>query len=412
MSTLSGYFKGVGIKRLVKGELPFNREKGRLSTQHEFNGSRLVPLMGKDRLENIPAMFIFFKEDVETTVIERNTVTWYDAREKQNHRSPEYRLYYSASNTTVPLANEDDLLIVGKSLNNTLVIIIAENATTVESQLLWLFGFHEVNDKFQVRDLTDEKQQLGFAGKYILSSLGIELPEKELDFADILQKKFGDVFPTTSAFSEFARATIADTSVIEEPDEALISFMQREEDLFRILEKKIVEKKLREGFGSNGNDVDDFISFSLSVQNRRKSRAGFAFENHLAFIFTENHLRFAKGKKTERNNKPDLLFPGIKEYHEPSFNVELLTMLGVKTSAKDRWRQVLSEADRISEKHLITLEPRISPNQTEEMRAKLVQLVVPEEIKSSYTPAQQSSIMDLKSFIELVQDRQSRASIA
>ena len=36
----------------------------------------------------------------------------------------------------------------------------------------------------------------------------------------------------------------------------------------------------------------------------------------------------------------------------------------VKSTCKDRWRQVLSEADRIPNKHLFTLEAAISENQT------------------------------------------------
>ena len=43
-------------------------------------------------------------------------------------------------------------------------------------------------------------------------------------------------------------------------------------------------------------------------------------------------------------------------------------MLAAKTSCKDRWRQVLAEADRIRTKHLLTLEPAISKIQTAEMR--------------------------------------------
>ena len=44
----------------------------------------------------------------------------------------------------------------------------------------------------------------------------------------------------------------------------------------------MVAERLKQGFVSeDGVDVDDFIRFSLSVQNRRKSRAGHAFENHV-----------------------------------------------------------------------------------------------------------------------------------
>jgi hypothetical protein len=64
-------------------------------------------------------------------------------------------------------------------------------------------------------------------------------------------------------------------SPIEEPDKTLIAWLEREEMLFKTLEKHIVskKKKLEQGF-ENRIDVDDFISF----------RAGFAFENHLESI--------------------------------------------------------------------------------------------------------------------------------
>jgi len=187
----------------------------------------------------------------------------------------------------------------------------------------------------------------------------------------------------------------------------IVKWLEREEALFRKLETVIVKERLQKGFGKDGTDVDEFISFSLSVQNRRKSRAGHSFENHLAVIFEKFKIRCSKGALTERNNKPDFLFPGEKYYHDKTFNFELLTMLGVKTTAKDRWRQILSEADRIPDKHLITLEPAISKNQTDEMKAKNLHLIIPKPILSSFLPHQQSEIITLSNFIELVAKNQS-----
>jgi hypothetical protein len=83
-------------------------------------------------------------------------------------------------------------------------------------------------------------------------------------------------------------------------------------------------------------------------------------------------------------------------------------MLGVKTTAKDRWRQVLSEADRIRIKHLITLEPAISENQTEEMAAQNLQLVLPQPIMVTYSKDQQRNLQTLSEFIDIVLDRQKR----
>lgn len=84
-------------------------------------------------------------------------------------------------------------------------------------------------------------------------------------------------------------------------------------------------------------DVDSFIKFSLSVQNRRKSRVGHALEHHLAWILASCEIQYARGAETENRAKPDFLFPGKDEYHNPLFPEDRLSMLGVKSTCKDRW---------------------------------------------------------------------------
>lgn len=77
-------------------------------------------------------------------------------------------------------------------------------------------------------------------------------------------------------------------------------------------------------------------------------------------------------------------------------------MLAAKTTCKDRWRQILAEAKRIPKKHLFTLETAISKNQTDEMIAHQVQLVVPTSVKLTFTPSQQNQVIGLKEFIGLL----------
>jgi hypothetical protein len=81
-------------------------------------------------------------------------------------------------------------------------------------------------------------------------------------------------------------------------------------------------------------------------------------------------------------------------------------MLGSKQTCKDRWRQVLTEAKRVHEKHLFTLEPSISKNQTDEMQTHRLQLVIPKQLHSTFTSAQQSWLMDMDAFLRLVKLRQ------
>lgn len=70
-----------------------------------------------------------------------------------------------------------------------------------------------------------------------------------------------------------------------------------------------------------------------------------------------------------------------------------------KTTCKDRWRQILAEAQRIPEKHLFTLETAISSNQLREMHAHKVHLVTTPSISATYT----QSVMNLREFIQMIQ---------
>ncbi len=74
-------------------------------------------------------------------------------------------------------------------------------------------------------------------------------------------------------------------------------------------------------------------------------------------------------------------------------------MLAVKTTARDRWRQILTEANRIGTKHLLTLQEGVSVNQFNEMQSENVQLVVPASLHQKYPPTVRSSLQTLESFL-------------
>lgn len=405
MADLSKYFTGVAVKRL--SEVEIRAEKSR---QHEFNGSlSFRKIFGTER-QVFQTRFIYLSDDEERIIEDQGTLTWYDSRENVAHRSAEYRFYYSKNNVT-PIAKEGDLLLIARR-DPSLLTIICDSGSTAEQQLLWLFGLSDVSDKFKLKSLDEERIDVGFAARYIIESIGIEIEEEpKEDFLDKMLKAFPTGFPRTATFSEFARATLNGISPKDDPDGAIIAWMEREEMLFKIFEKHIIEDKLKTGFGDSGKDnVEDFIEFSMSVHQRRKSRAGWAFDNHLAAIFDSYDIQYSRQKKTERN-KPDYIFPGIQSYHDKEFPIGLLTMLGLKTTAKDRWRQILPEADKIWPKHLITLEPSISKNQTDEMREKKVQLVLPSALFATYSTSQQEQIISLSHFIDIVLERQSKTPL-
>lgn len=126
-------------------------------------------------------------------------------------------------------------------------------------------------------------------------------------------------------------------------------------------------------------------------------------------IFKDNRKRiklFLELPGFINNNKPDFLFPNAECYHNFQFPAEDLTMLGAKTTCKDRWRQVINEADRIWTKHLFTLQPGISKNQLKEMADNQVKLVVPQKNISTFPAEYQLSLSDLSSFIQMVRKKQ------
>ena len=76
-------------------------------------------------------------------------------------------------------------------------------------------------------------------------------------------------------------------------------------------------------------------------------------------------------------------------------------MLGAKTSCKDRWRQVLTDADRIPAKHLLTLESPISTAQLEEMSAAQLALVIPSGLHGAFANPNRSRLLSVRDFLEL-----------
>jgi hypothetical protein len=149
--------------------------------------------------------------------------------------------------------------------------------------------------------------------------------------------------------------------------------------------------------------VDGFISLAQTVLQSRKSRSGKSLELHAREIMAEEGLRagidFVHGAEIEGGKRPDFLFPGKAAYENLSFPASKLRVLAAKTTCKDRWRQVLNEADRIPTKHLLTLQDGVSEGQFREMSQAGVQLVVPAVLHKSYPAAIRKQLMTFHGFL-------------
>ena len=396
-------FEGAAAKYLSAVDADHSK-----SNQHEIGG---LPSVGFKAFLGTPSgggeyryeCLMAYIDDENEPTIYSDVVTWYDTRRHQAKRSPEYRLYYK-DNPVTELIQPEDFCLIGKKCDGTLILFFTPSGSTIEYQLRYLFGVENIGESFTSAGMP--RQTLIFPIKLLLDELGIlTFDESSVqDDLDILLDRFPDKLPKTSEFSAIARE-LSEFDCMQDPDASLIGWMEREEALFRAYERHVVADKLRAGFGPDRDDVDEFIAFSLSVQNRRKSRVGHAFENHLGVIFTAHNLPFEKGggkRYTENKSKPDFLFPSFEAYHNSDVPDGCIFLLGAKTTCKDRWRQVLSEGDRLDRKYLITLEAGISSFQVSEMQAKNLQLILPRSVHSSFNIGQQKWLYSVSDFIRKV----------
>jgi hypothetical protein len=185
----------------------------------------------------------------------------------------------------------------------------------------------------------------------------------------------------------------------QNPDKEILKWLDAEFQLFKTIENDRYNNRIKTAFKS----VEELVETANTILNRRKSRAGKSLEHHLAEMFNTFKLSYTAQAITEDNKKPDFLFPNVEAYKSKKYNPDKLVLLASKTTCKDRWRQVLNEADRIKTKHLFTLQQGISKNQLEEMYRYNVCLVVPSQYIESFPKEFRSKILTLGKFVKHVQ---------
>lgn len=182
-------------------------------------------------------------------------------------------------------------------------------------------------------------------------------------------------------------------------DERLLRRRECEYQVFRSLEEAIELPVVTKGFSS----IDDFIERAQTILQRRKARSGRSLELHTRQLFVDAGLapgvHFDHQPESEQGKRPDFLFPSAARYRDPGFPSDRLRMLAVKTTCKDRWRQILNEADRVGQKHLLTLQEGLSVNQFREMQSAGVRLVVPSPLAESFAEDLRPHLQSVEEFV-------------
>ncbi len=262
-----------------------------------------------------------------------------------------------------------------------------------------------LNSEEEIQNYLDSFGMTPAETNRIVEVENVKAEVQEKSAIDRFIESLSEDFPSSEEMSKAARMiqyqiSMSKDSAVNNPDKVILEWTDMEYKLFRALEQSRYGKIVSSGFDT----VDDFISMANQVLNRRKSRAGKSLEHHLEALFEANHLRYTSQGITEGNKKPDFIFPSINDYHNNQFPVDKICTLAAKTTCKDRWRQVLNEADRLRDHHkyLCTLQQGISSSQMDEMDAEGVVLIVPKPYISTYPKDRQHRIWSIGSFISYV----------
>ena len=245
----------------------------------------------------------------------------------------------------------------------------------------------ETNKLIDIHNIAPEAQEKQEIDKFI-SGLQVDFPSSE----------------EMSAAARFIQDTVYNhiEYIRTNPDRKLLDWTDSEYRLFKALEFARYGEMITRGFDS----VEAFVNVANQVLNRRKSRAGKSLEHHLAALFDGNGLQYQEQAVTEGNKKPDFLFPSQAAYHDAAFPTDKLISLAAKTTCKDRWRQVINEANRLRgrEKFLCTLQQGVSSAQMDEMQEEQVVLVVPKPYIATYPKDKQDRIWTIGKFIDYVKE--------
>jgi len=223
------------------------------------------------------------------------------------------------------------------------------------------------------------------------AAAGPEAPPPDIPYP----REWADAFPSGQDIFEYITRLLPRDRFPGGLDDLLLRRRGLEYDVFRRIERIHVLPTVQNGFDS----VESFARYANSFANRRKARTGASLELHLAAIFSDEGLQFERNVATEGKKRPDFLFPSSRSYHDAGFPTDRLRSLAAKTCCKDRWRQAVTEADRIQNKHLFTLQQGVSANQLQEMAAKRVVLVIPEPFRQHFPPEWRSRLLSLQDFV-------------
>lgn len=418
---LAEQFAGVGFKRLSAVDCI---SEGK-SNQHELNVSAAMrSFLGESRRTFECTYFRFtgaFTDGVYAS--EESTATYYNARERQQGRSPEFRLVYPSSSAIMQGARAGDYCwVLRRAVDDRLLVVVAEDDSPVARQLDRLIGTDmrstgEASGGQGVLAIGDldhaADEDLSVEDADLLTALGLTVDVRHVDDLERVIEKFGGegIMPNTKEFAAFTRDLCKTAPPTDDPDRALHDWYSFTTEMFFGYESHVLQPILDRHFAEQESiDISTFFDVAKRHMNSRYSRAGYTFEHHISALLDVHGVAHQRvTKRLPDGSKPDFLFPGTGAYGDADAPLDLLTFLGAKTTTKERWMQVVAEAPRIKVRHLMTMDRELNGEILAAMDNNDVVPVVPVPIvRNSYPDTLSQSLMTVSEFLGIVSARQSQ----
>lgn len=353
----------VAVKRLAAVEI----DPGR-SNQHELNAGTLRLRLGLPSARTVGDITVQVHTTEAAPAVSESRYTLYNAREAVPGRS-EYRLYYEGD--AFRGAETGDLLVLFRDRESTdLRAIVAPAGSKSEAELLRMLevspgadleGFHFVEPRRATeRDADGADDAIG--AKASLRSQSYAPWDHRL-FAEAVES---GVFPSTREMATAGQELASARDVTDDPDAHLVAWLDAETELFYAIRQWLLKGEL-EKMVSTGISVSDVLEWSQRHHQAARSRMGDSLQHHFAKLLDLSDISYTAQCRTEGARKPDFVLPGCREYHDVAYPAAQLRMVACKSTIRERWPQVLLEAERIDDKFLLTLDRRLSPQVIRDM---------------------------------------------
>lgn len=158
--------------------------------------------------------------------------------------------------------------------------------------------------------------------------------------------------------------------------------------------QKVIDEQTKVSGTVDFNDLDKFF---LSLSQSRKSRAGKAFEFIIEVMLVKLGYPFSDQVVID-GAKPDYVMPSEEYFRDKPLDSIILT---AKRTLRERWRQVVTEANKGYGYYLATIDEKITKSQIQQAETHKIYIVVPRALKENIPVyADSYSVISFEKFFE------------